>query len=394
MLTSTGRTASFGTSTPVPPWKQVVTAAKLVRGVLKTLGLESWVKTTGGHGLHVVAPIKPARDWSECLEFARARIASASFRRGESSAGWSKTGFRVLAAGNEPDFRTIADFRKRHLAALQGFFEQVLRLARELGAPRVGRVALDGSKVKANASKHKAMSYDRMREKQQQLREEVTALLAQAEAADAAEDTEYGANRRGDELPAELQRRESRLTRIREARRSWRPVRKKRPPRLGRRPTRSNRSRKPNTTLVIMLQRVFSAFGDKVLPEALCRLVHLSPADGHCDQFLSRCAWAMTKQQRPFVRAERGDRFFVGRADNARARDPFGGHCRLARRKGAAALSAHTHLLGGCDAEPIRHEPEVVSADDDCGANHRGANHEERWKLCHEHLLRTDYTRA
>ena len=72
--------------------------------------------------------------------------------------------FRVLAAGNEPDFRTIADFRKTHLATLKGFFEQVLRLARELGAPRVGRVALDGSKIKANASKHKAMSYGRMRE--------------------------------------------------------------------------------------------------------------------------------------------------------------------------------------------------------------------------------------
>ena len=128
-------------------------------------------------------------------------------------------GFRVLAAGNEPDFRTIADFRKKHLATLKGFFEQVLRLARALGAPRVGRVALDGSKVKANASKHKAMSYGRMREKQQQLRDEVKQLLAQAEAADAAEDAEYGADRRGDELPAELQRRESRLKRIREAKR-------------------------------------------------------------------------------------------------------------------------------------------------------------------------------
>jgi transposase len=127
--------------------------------------------------------------------------------------------FRVLAAGNEPDFRTIADFRKTHLAALKGFFEQVLRLARELGAPRVGRVALDGSKVKANASKHKAMSYGRMREKQRQLRDEVKQLLAQAEAADAAEDAEYGADRHGDELPAELQRRESRLKRIREAKR-------------------------------------------------------------------------------------------------------------------------------------------------------------------------------
>jgi transposase len=128
--------------------------------------------------------------------------------------------FRVLAAGNAPDFRTIADFRKTHLTALRGFFEQVLRLARELGAPRVGRVALDGTKIKANASKHKAMSYGRMREKQQQLREEVTELLAQAEAADAAEDAEYGPDRRGDELPAELQRRESRLKRIREAKRA------------------------------------------------------------------------------------------------------------------------------------------------------------------------------
>src|SRR5438445_6831581 len=129
-------------------------------------------------------------------------------------------GFRVLAAGNEPDFRTIADFRKKHLATLKGFFEQVLHLARELGAPRVGRVALDGSKIKANASKHKAMSYGRMREKQRQLRAEVNDLLAQAEAADAAEDAEYGRDRRGDELPAELQRRESRLKRIREAKRA------------------------------------------------------------------------------------------------------------------------------------------------------------------------------
>src|SRR3990172_5111277 len=128
--------------------------------------------------------------------------------------------FRVLAAGNEPDFRTIADFRKTHLTALQGFFEQVLQMARELGAARVGRVALDGSKVKANASKHKAMSYQRMGEKQRQLRDEVTQLLAQAEAADAADDAEYGADRRGDELPAELQRRESRLTRIRAAKRA------------------------------------------------------------------------------------------------------------------------------------------------------------------------------
>ena len=128
--------------------------------------------------------------------------------------------FRVLAAGNQPDFRTISDFRKAHLPTLTGFFEQVLRLARELGAPRVGRVAVDGSKIKANASKHKAMSYGRMRHKQKQLRDEVNDLLAKAEATDAAEDAEYGVDRRGDELPAELQRRESRLKRIREAKRA------------------------------------------------------------------------------------------------------------------------------------------------------------------------------
>jgi transposase len=127
--------------------------------------------------------------------------------------------FRVLAAGNAPDFRTIAAFRQTHLVALSGLFEQVLRLAREAGAPQVGRVAIDGSKVKANASKHKAMSYDRMGDKQRQLREEVTQLLAQAEAADTADDAEYGPDRRGDELPAELERRESRLQRIREAQR-------------------------------------------------------------------------------------------------------------------------------------------------------------------------------
>ena len=85
--------------------------------------------------------------------------------------------FRVLAAGNQPDFRTIADFRKRHLAALQGFFEQVLDVARDLGTLRVGRVALDGSKVKANASKHKAMSYGRMQQAEAELTAQIDALL-------------------------------------------------------------------------------------------------------------------------------------------------------------------------------------------------------------------------
>jgi transposase len=125
-------------------------------------------------------------------------------------------GFKVLAAGNEPDFRTISDFRKIHLEALQGLFEQVLEMALESGAVKLGRVSLDGTKVKANASKHKAMSYGRMKEKQRQLREEVKQLLAQAEAADEEEDRRYG-NKRGDELPEELQRRETRLAKIKQA---------------------------------------------------------------------------------------------------------------------------------------------------------------------------------
>ena len=126
-------------------------------------------------------------------------------------------GFRVLAAGNEPDFRTISDFRKLQLAALQRLFDQVLQIALRAGTMKLGRVVLDGSKVKANASKHKAMSYGRMQEDEKRLQEEVRRLLAQAEATDAEEDARYGADRRGDELPPELARRETRLKKIREA---------------------------------------------------------------------------------------------------------------------------------------------------------------------------------
>jgi transposase len=125
--------------------------------------------------------------------------------------------FRVLAAGNQPDFRTIADFRKLHLKALEELFQQMLRLTLETGTMKLGRVALDGSKVKGNASKHKAMSYGRTKETEKRLREEVRQLLNQAEAADREEDSRYGRDRRGDELPEELRRRETRIARIREA---------------------------------------------------------------------------------------------------------------------------------------------------------------------------------
>ena len=100
--------------------------------------------------------------------------------------------FKVLAAGNEPDFRTISDFRKIHLVALEQLFEQVLELALGSGSVKLGRVSLDGTKIKANASKHKAMSYGRAKEEQRQLREEVKELLAQAAAADEEEDRRHG----------------------------------------------------------------------------------------------------------------------------------------------------------------------------------------------------------
>jgi transposase len=127
--------------------------------------------------------------------------------------------FRILAAGNEPDFRTISDFRKIHLKALSGFFEEVLKIVLETGAMKLGRVALDGSKIKANASKHKAMSYERMKQQEEAIREQVKELMAKAAAADAEEDTLFGKDKRGDELPEELQRRQTRLARIREAQR-------------------------------------------------------------------------------------------------------------------------------------------------------------------------------
>lgn len=132
-------------------------------------------------------------------------------------ATYEEVAFRVLAADQHPDHDSLAEFRKRHLDALAGLFLQVLRLCQAAGLVKLGHVALDGTKIKANASKHKAMSYDRMTVAEPQLEAEIRTLLAQAGQVDAAEDTAYGQGRRGDELPAELARRESRLAKIRAA---------------------------------------------------------------------------------------------------------------------------------------------------------------------------------
>ena len=125
--------------------------------------------------------------------------------------------FRVLAANNTPDFRTISDFRKDHLGALSGLFLQVLAFCQRAGLVKLGHVALDGTKVRANASRHKAMSYRRMKEKEEQLAAEVAELLRRAQEVDDEEDRRYGKDKRGDELPEELAFREGRLEKIREA---------------------------------------------------------------------------------------------------------------------------------------------------------------------------------
>ena len=126
-------------------------------------------------------------------------------------------GFRYLAADEHPDHSTMAEFRKRHLEALAGLFCQALQLCEKAGLVKLGHVAIDGSKIQGNASKHKAMSYERMSEAEKKLQAEVAGLLQRAEAVDAAEDEKYGKDQAGDELPGELGRRESRLAKIRAA---------------------------------------------------------------------------------------------------------------------------------------------------------------------------------
>ncbi len=125
--------------------------------------------------------------------------------------------FRVLTGNQQPDHSRISDFRLVHLDALAGLFVQVLRLCQKSGLVSLGHVALDGTKVKANASKHKAMSHERMLKTEAQLEAEIAALLRKAELIDAQEDARYGKGKRGDELPKELQRRQDRLDALRKA---------------------------------------------------------------------------------------------------------------------------------------------------------------------------------
>lgn len=125
--------------------------------------------------------------------------------------------FMAVTGMQKPDFRTINLFRQRHLKALGGLFVQILKLCRRAGLARLGHVALDGSKFRANASKHKAMSYSRMREEEVRLKAEVDRWFDEAGTADEAEDTKFGADKRGDEMPAWVANKQQRLQRIQDA---------------------------------------------------------------------------------------------------------------------------------------------------------------------------------
>ena len=125
--------------------------------------------------------------------------------------------FMAIVALDAPDFRTISEFRRRHLAVLSALFLQVLKLCERAGLVKLGHVALDGTKIKANASKHKAMSYERMSQREAELRAEVDGWLKAAEAADTAEDKTFGADKHGDELPDWVADKQARLAKIREA---------------------------------------------------------------------------------------------------------------------------------------------------------------------------------
>ena len=187
--------------------------ARFIVDVIEELDLDSIYQSYKGDGRGMAAypPLMMVRVL--LYGYCRGVVSSRKIQR----ATFEDVAFRYLPADTHPDHATIAAFRQRHLEALAGLFVQVLQICQKAGLVKLGHVAIDGTKIKANASKHKAMSYDRMDETTRRLRQEVDELLRNAATADAAEDAQHGKGRRGDELPAELARRESRLEKIRAA---------------------------------------------------------------------------------------------------------------------------------------------------------------------------------
>jgi len=195
-------------------WLPVKHLARFVADVVETLDLSALYSSydeKDGRGQAAYHPAMMVRVllYGYC-------IGVASSRQIERKT-YEDVAFRYLSADEHPDYSTLSEFRKRHLNARAGLFTQALQLCQKAGLVKLGHVAIDGSKIQANASKHKAMSYGRMSEAEQKLQAEVDELLRRADEADAAEDEKYGQGQRGDELPAELARRGSRLEKIRAA---------------------------------------------------------------------------------------------------------------------------------------------------------------------------------
>ena len=187
--------------------------ALFISDLVDTLDLgeitEEYLHLQGGHPAYHPAMMLKLLFYGYC-------VGIRSSRRIEQKT-YGDVAFRVLSCDRHPDHSRISDFRKRHLGAISRLFVQVLEICKEAGLVKLGFVALDGTKVKANASKHKAMSYGRMVKKERELAREVEKLLKQAEALDEQEDKRYGKGKRGDEFPEELRLKEKRLAKIREA---------------------------------------------------------------------------------------------------------------------------------------------------------------------------------
>jgi len=187
--------------------------ALFISDVVDTLDLtemtDEYLHLQGGHPAYHPAMMLKLLFYGYC-------VGIRSSRRIEQKT-YEDVAFRVLSCDSHPDHSRISDFRKRHLRAISRLFVQVLGICKEAGLVKLGHVALDGTKIKANASKRKAMSYARMVKRERELAREVEKLLAEAEALDDREDKKYGKNKRGDELPRELRFKEKRLEKIREA---------------------------------------------------------------------------------------------------------------------------------------------------------------------------------
>lgn len=153
--------------------------------------------------------------------------------------------FRFLAGENFPAHRTIAEFRQRHLAAFRKLFVQVVLIAKELGLVKLGTVAIDGTKVKASASKHKAMSYGRMQKEEERLRAEIVELTSRASQVDVQENAVGSEENSGEEIPEELKRREQRLKKIKEAQERLKIRQAEEDRQAGRSPEKKSRAKRP-----------------------------------------------------------------------------------------------------------------------------------------------------